>query len=888
MACNHLDHNYNCNCDKDGNIIPIEISDDLITGYNGLYAAIPDNDILLNEFNGYIQQYGGLDKVCEIFPYINLELNRYGIFVPENNNQFSKFSNLYHIMKAKRRDEASEYKKVEVQQRASATIPHQMPTNAGYVPANVDVATRSKEDEQFEITASNVFVSREEDPIDKEQVIGFASKNMVEGEKKEEGYVFHCNRIGNLEPRGGLSNFNPTWHPNDPKNYPVQQPPIAGVPTAPFQAQSNYYQTPGFVNENVANRESFFSLSKLTSDKMMNNQNWRPNNLVLKNSEFPEGVDEKHTDFERIRQQMKFDCFGPESEMAQSGIPKANPYTGDNIIDTGDPESYEFMFDGNDDEVANALLEEQFGRRNAEYKSASNNAQRYAAMNMMPPKPAQIGNPYFMNNPWLQSHQAQMGGMAGGYYGAVPGMIFPTMNNGPQYFQTNNEWMLPTEEEIRSGEIPLVTVVRGEIDKDEEIAPIRKKSREEDIKFAIVRTHTDENGMEYDEFLYGDREVANEKPNKNSLDYKEAATIAKRSELEIDTYALAKELARYNSLLADNLLWYKDNVDNEEFMEIRREAQRELMKYRSDDKLSNIKSTVVIAGDKTMILPPKPTTMQELERIAMEELSGHKTQKDKEDSIIDRYRNVNSPINTQRRAIMNGNSVKEIITKLQALTDMRINCGDEEIKTHEQFSKHDKDLSPIKINERDNYLTWKRLMKSAKSYINEDITNFDEKFDEWWNKPRVTTPDQKREQFKKYQIQMTELSIEHYNRIQQNAQSPEQKEQTYVNAVIKSWRDYDKGVITPDMSLYDFLDNANFLLTRNIEVQIERDSNKASRLYDPNAYLAEVRKHSAIRNMQDGLGFVPTMDLMDHKVYQQKRQDFINQIFKKANRGTIT
>jgi len=1004
MACNNLEHNYNCNCDKDGKVILIEISDDIITGYNGLIAAIPDTDSLLAEFNGYIQQYGGLDKVCEIFPYIDLDLNRYGIFVPKNMNPFSKFSNMYHIMKARRRDEAKDYAAMEanrVTKNENGSVfgsgfsglpmmPPEQPMMGAYVPANEydqsmqmgynqpmmqqssipgfvpangyaqnmqqpqhinmggyvsvngqcqinsmdsytssaqNYTNTSREAEQFALAAAQVFVSREEEnPADKEPTISFGSNKFVENEK-ETGYSFNCNKIGDMEPEGGLLNFNPEWHPNDPRNYAQTQPQqmVGGAFGMPFVPQTNYYQTPGFVNENRSDKETFFSVGKLAQDRMLQqpnldtnipymnaqNKNWKPNHPILKNAEFPEGIDESHPEFERVRNQMKFECFGPEAEMARAYTPSIDPsILNRNIIDTGDPTMLAPEMD--EAEVEHRLLDEQFGERRRMKISQVNQAESdFVAMMHQQQPPTTMpqnlgGNPYFANNPWLQNHQAQMArmsnmGMAnsGGYYGAVPGMnmmppaigMMPNMGMIPganaQYFQTDNEWMLPTEEEIKTGKVAIATVVRdGKISEDI-VEPVRKRE-EEDIKVAIVRKHTDENGVEYDEFLYGDREAANENPNKDSLTYKEAATIAKRSELEEDTYVLAKELARYNTLLSDSLIWYQKNVGMDEFMEIRREAQKQLIRYRNEDKLSNIKSTVFIAGDKTVVRPPKPTNMEELEKIARKELSGHQTQKDKEDSIVDRYRNVNSALNTQKRAILNGTSVTEIITKLQALTDMRINCGDAEIEMNERIDQRIKCLPPIKIEERENYLIWKRLMKSAKAYTGRDISNFDEQFDEWWNKPRIVTPAQKKEQFEKYRTRMTELSIEHLNRIVSNSPTPEQREKTYIDAVLKSWRDYDKGYITQDMGLYEHFDKLGFLLTRNIEVQIERDSNKASKLYDPSSYLAEVRKHSAIRNMQEGKGYIPTMDLMDQKVYNRKRQDFINQIFKKANRGTIT
>jgi hypothetical protein len=544
-----------------------------------------------------------------------------------------------------------------------------------------------------------------------------------------------------------------------------------------------------------------------------------------------------------------------------------------NMIDTGDP-SFLAPTDEDDD-----LLNQYYGNRMVGYPASMEEEQRM--MNAVTPTfPV---NPYFINNPMLQQHQAQMYGGASGYYGNGFGnVMIPGM--GSRYFYSDkDEWMLPTEEEVTMGKVPKVTVIKGEPKEY-----LVRKPKEE-IKVAVVKKHKDENGVEYDEFLYGDREAAHELPTVNSLDYKEAATISKRKELEEDTYALAAELRRYNSDLADNLLWYQQNVTNlDEFMQIRRDAQEQLIKYRNEDKLAGVKSTVIIAGDKTMVRPPKPTSMEELEKIAREELAQYlnkeKTERS-ENYVIDRYCDPDNAVKTQMKTILNSNSVSDIILKLQAFTDMRIVCAGEDENI---FKDVEQKLSPINIDQKDNYLTWKRLMKGARIRHGDDVSNFDKEFDEWWNEPRVVTPEQKKRHFEKYRLRMTELTIDHFNEVSANQPSPEERGRRWDEKILKSWREFDEGVVTPNMGLFDFFKNANYLLTRKLEVEIKRQANKLTRLFDPQAYLAEVRRHSALRNYQDGKGYIPTMDLMDQKVYQDKRQRFIESIFKKPKMGSIT
>ena len=639
-------------------------------------------------------------------------------------------------------------------------------------------------------------------------------------------------------------------------------------------------------------REMFFAPTKLMNEKAIRNQNdpewrammadceaerarvraqfsklgtpdWEPNHLVIKTPEFPDGIDKSHPEFERVRSQTAKEM----SMFSQEETSMAHDATS-----------------------GKAMADSYFADRTKAFQEASTEAEKTAAMEGKFSTPLQMARSANVANipdqlpntasmfPW----QMGMNGVRSSY--STPYSLHPAADTGfslPTHWtqvMMDKEWMKPTQYELDNGLVPKVTVIRGVV--EEKIVEV---VGEKFPRIALVKVKRDENGVEWDEYLGGDPDIIRKKPAK--LDYKKAAEMNAQVEAERDTYTLAKEIARYNQVLADTLLWYQKNADYHEFLEVKRETQEQLMEYRNRDSLSSAKSSVVIAGDKTVVGEPRPLTIKQLEELAEKEIVKHETQEDKEQAIIDGYREFNSPLNRQMKAVFNDDTIAGKLRKLQALTNITvIPYGDD--RALALLNQRISQMTPFKLSEKENYLTWKSLKRAV--CPKEERDSFDEKFDEWWNAPRLKTPEQKRKAWDKYVDRAIQLNNIHFLQLEMSQPSPEQQAKAYEAAVVKSWREFDEGSINPSMSLLDFFNNFSFLKTRMIEIDIKKQSQDMRRLYDPEAYLAEVRRHSAIRNFQDGKGYVPTMDLMNKEEYGKKRQLFIDQIFKKANRGTIT
>lgn len=652
-------------------------------------------------------------------------------------------------------------------------------------------------------------------------------------------------------------------------------------------------------------KEAFFSPTKLMSEKAIRNQNnpewrammadceaerarvraqfsklgtpeWEPNHLVLKTPEFPDGIDKSHPEFERVRAETAREM----SMFTQEETAVAHHVTEENSISK---------------EEGKAMADNFFADRTKAFQSAKNDEEQLAAMEGKFSSPLQMARsnqsvaqipdklptsmPMF---PWQQGLNGVRSSYTTNPYSLHPasdtGFVLPTHWS---QVMMDKEWMKPTQYELDNGLVPKVSVVRKSIEEEEEsfTEPVKEKFP----RIALVEIITDENGVQWDRYLGGDPDIVRKKPAK--LDYKKAAELNAQVEAENDTYTLAKEIARYNQVLADTLLWYQKNAEYHEFIEVKREAQEQLMEYRNCDNLSSAKSSVVIAGDKTIVGEPRPLTMEQLEELAQKERVRLETQEEKEQGIIDSYRELNNPLNRQMRAIFSDNTVAGKIRKLQALTNITvIPYGDD--RALKLLNQRIGQMTPFKLSEKDNYLTWKSLKRAV--CPKEEREDFDERFDEWWNAPRIKTPEQKRKAWDRYVDKAIELNNIHFLELEMSQPSPEQRAAAYEAAVVKSWREFDEGSVRPDMSLLDFFNNFSFLKTRMIEIDIKKQSQDMRRLYDPEAYLSEVRKHSAIRNFQDGKGYIPTMDLMNKEEYSKKRQLFIDQIFKKANRGTIT
>jgi hypothetical protein len=371
---------------------------------------------------------------------------------------------------------------------------------------------------------------------------------------------------------------------------------------------------------------------------------------------------------------------------------------------------------------------------------------------------------------------------------------------------------------------------------------------------------------------------------KEKDDYKHGSVATAAKKQADDTYTLVKELRRYNQELADNLLWYQNNVDFEEFIQMKRECQNQLIEYRNNDPVSSAKSSVIIAGDNTLVKEPRILTDKQLKDMR----NNFKAQKDEKGEIIEndikKYSMDYIKFQTQDNTIFDNISIDKKIEKLKDINNLKVIPLDKD-KAYIKMNTAIKNLSPIKVTQKDRYVLWKKLLRGARVLNKQSLDNFDKEFDEWWNKPRIKNQDDFNE---KYLDRLYALHYEHLILMDRMQPTEEQIKNSTESTIAHQWNDFDQGTSKENSSTYQFMKNLGFLETRMIEQDIQKQRHQLRRRYDPVAYKNLARQYSAKQNYIDGKGYVSTVDLMNQKEYNRKRQLFIDQIFKKANRGTIT
>jgi len=964
------EHSNLCKCDIGEPVQELLVDDEFITGYNGLLAGLPETSKLRDEINGMIIEAGGLEAACQKYPYKDMELCRDGVFRPIQGETYGRYTNLFHVMLAKRKFEQDTMKKIPGmflnedqarQQRAmlqnkapniKKAVTVTVPKNNGgayyyeedgeeYVGFNpiitdgfrsyratsynrtpsTDTKQNQHSDVQQPSSYPGCFLSgnvipeksdniedfkvevvygklREElendDGEDAGEMYSFSSKQLkTEEEERKDEYKFTGENLDKFGPIDeSIANAKLGMHPNDPavyanianQNHFV---PGVGQTAAPIVKSARRIELekaglhPKSVEEINANiglsrtsgGEQCFSLDTLKRQKAeqntakmqreaeceaerqrvrmqlskLNQPGWTPNHPILKTAEFPDGISENHPAFSRVKAQIANSCFSTdETEFAHSETNKfakgifnpANPYTYSHA--NNEP---------SDEEVEKMLVDKQFGERSANF-----NGRPLSALNIP-------GSRSLYSGPVTPTPTSQMNWNQG-----LNGVRSAYQNGASRsygYNPNDRSWLYATEEEIKSGKVPIAKVVYS--DDDDYVNPIcsYNSNKKKDFK------------------VFVGEDCESKEQSAPAMDYKEAAVYKKSIDDEEDTYALAKELSRYNQVGGDTLLWYKEYGDFSEFIQVKKESQAQLIRYRNADKLSSAKSTVIIAGERTIVHKAKPMTIEELESLAKQEEKRNEKVSD-EDIVRSKYRN---PVNKQMHAVFDDGSMDTKLKRLQALRNIRVvSCADDKLMV--AMDKKIANLQPLLKSEYDNYITWKSICR--KTCPMEQRDTFDKDFDKWWNVPKLSEKEQKQKRWDKYVDDMTARSQIRYMEMSKYQLTDEQKRAAYNKEIIRRFREFDEGSVRDDMTLNEFLDNWGFLKTRIMEIEIAKETQNLRKLYDPDAYLQEVRRHSALRNFQDGKGYVPTMDLMDKGEYQRKRQAFIDSIWKKANRGTIT
>mgnify|MGYP003590315522 CR=1 FL=1 len=431
----------------------------------------------------------------------------------------------------------------------------------------------------------------------------------------------------------------------------------------------------------------------------------------------------------------------------------------------------------------------------------------------------------------------------------------------------NHDWMQATEEEIEAGLSPRVEVVKS--DKPEEYF--------EDIMPKTDKPIIPESSLTSKVLKLTDEEFELEEA---GFDYKTLAMDRTVEEADLEDYKLARELGRYNRKLADEFLYFKANGGLEEFMDLKYHCEVQLEKYRSADAFSKVKTEQ--ESDRSKEAMELGIAQERAKMESLRNLSSYEFKDRQEKAIMQSYQ---EQIDTSKKqlAIAEGKgTITEKIKKLQALSNMKVipyGADNAYQKAMEMVTA----APPYKADEHQQYMTWKFMMR--KMYSNEDEITFNSRFDEWWNAPRAKQPRTKLEKWVSYRKKMFDVAHLHFQ-FNIHDIDPIARGRAIEEAVRKAWREYDQGSIRPDMTVNEFLDNFGFMWTRRQEEKLEEQMQSVYAHYNPeafNKYLIEHPIPSFGKPVGPGLG-----EIIGTKEYNRKRQLFINNIWQKANRGTIT
>ena len=351
-----------------------------------------------------------------------------------------------------------------------------------------------------------------------------------------------------------------------------------------------------------------------------------------------------------------------------------------------------------------------------------------------------------------------------------------------RWFFDNWLYLTPTQEEIEDGEVVGIKMYRGGKligGNNVERKPLKeeKKSENEEVVVRIIRTKTKEDGSKEIDIYDGTHgrhltkeevhEYFNEQSNENSHqytdDYKFAAIgmsstpkefqqpvfqnfspytsmvkSAQEQMQEDDTLKLANELSRYNQFVADNFMWFSTMLPPRAFASLKQICQSQLLAYRDADPFRDIKQFVFFVGDKIVVTTPKPTTLEEIDKLSKE-------------------------VNYDVSGLKECETLEDKVKYLQSYKNAHVIPDDKD----DAYAYIQKKLIP-KLNEtqlcnKSNYHIYKRVWRST----DDDPLTFEERFYKWWMSPRQKMTEKEYRQ--KYVARMTELATQHMMEITERA-----------------------------------------------------------------------------------------------------------------------
>lgn len=335
-----------------------------------------------------------------------------------------------------------------------------------------------------------------------------------------------------------------------------------------------------------------------------------------------------------------------------------------------------------------------------------------------------------------------------GGYGYVDNNGLPT-----RWFDDRGKMYTPSQLDYNEGRVIRFSVVKISNDtslNEPESVEITNTNTSIGVK-VIKFTNREDGGINIDSIydvtqkksLVGDELTEIVKKNNSERD-KLDAIYAKKKKIPTereqfmsdDSFFLAKELSRYNEWLADILLWYRKNAIPRDYNIFINKCREQLTLYRNEDPFAVIKSGVINASKKIIIVNPKPTTDEEIDSLINAEKERADRFKAKLiESGYSEYKAANIAYK-ELNAISKCKTFDEKVVCLRSMRNLMVVTAkaDMAMQMAEQILSLTTETRRRQITNYELFKKSWKLKYDAKK-LADPIDDFDKQYDDWWNLP---------------------------------------------------------------------------------------------------------------------------------------------------------
>lgn len=501
-----------------------------------------------------------------------------------------------------------------------------------------------------------------------------------------------------------------------------------------------------------------------------------------------------------------------------------------------------------------------------------------------------------------------------GYYG-VSGM--PDPNGLPtRYYDDGKRYLNPTRREIERNESPVIFVCRTQeecdaadeqIRKDYEFRKLKRKPKydilKDDVEYELTIKTTDDTG--YTEYKIYDSKLGryltsqevhdklNHMPPKDApIDKKYAKMLLECIEQmeKDDTPNLVTELSRYNTYVADCVDYFRDILDRDTWTMVQEECQHALRKYRDADPLAIYKSTIITSTiEHTIVTVPKPAMPGEIEKVYLS----------KKDTLPESCQKIYDKIPFDKTG-------KDQVEYLSDLIDFKVLPRKEET-IQDLINKMVNKLTNEHKYRLADYLAYKNIFRSTSGI---PVNQVEKEFYKWWNKPYEGRKGMTQEDYEDaYASRMAYLADLNEDQFRQRCYTPQQIFDRQLDSYYQEMNRLTNGAFSdPNISANKRMSRINYAYAiinqrqaSDIDINLPRgnkgwrpewfyqclnDRREACKQYgglDPAA--AAIWYNPDDPNDPYGvIDLTPNQDLSP----DERRQKFVDRLFKRVRRPTIT